>query len=86
MSFNPQQLAEAIQRQRADFRIDYQPDHRQAIANSWPQSLDDAYARADWGWNPQIGLTKLVEDMLLHIGELAHEHPRACLLYTSRCV
>ena len=77
MSSNPQQLAEAIQRQRADFRIDYQPDHRQAIANSWPQSLDDAYARADWGWNPQIGLTKLVEDMLLHIGELAHEHPRA---------
>ena len=77
MSFNPRQLAEAISQQRRDFCIEYRPDHRQAIADSWPQSLDDAYARADWGWLPQVGLTELVEDMLLHIGEITCQRSRA---------
>lgn len=68
MSFNPRQLAAAIRERQPEFRVDYRPDHRQAIADSWPQSLDDSHARADWGWQPAIGLEKLVEDMLLHIG------------------
>ena len=67
ISFSPQQLAEAIQRRRTDFKIDYVPDARQAIADSWPQSLDDAAARADWGWRAQIDLTALVTDMLANI-------------------
>lgn len=77
MSFNPQELAEAIVQQRKDFRIDYHPDHRQAIADSWPQSLDDAFARADWGWEPQVGLKELVMDMLLHIGEITSDRSQA---------
>ncbi len=69
VSFNPRQLAEAIRKRKPEFRIDYRPDHRQAIADSWPHSLDDTYARADWGWKPTIGLQQMVDDMLLHIGK-----------------
>jgi len=69
VSFNPRQLAEAIRKRKPDFHIDYRPDHRQAIADSWPKSLDDTYARADWGWKPAIGLQQMVDDMLLHIGK-----------------
>ena len=67
LSFDPQQLAAAIRRQRADFRIAYQPDARQAIADSWPQSLDDSAARADWGWQARIDLDAMVTDMLQHV-------------------
>ncbi|MBP8278170.1 MAG: NAD-dependent epimerase/dehydratase family protein [Propionivibrio sp.] len=69
VSFNPRQLAEAIRKRKPEFRIDYRPDHRQAIADSWPHSLDDTYARADWDWKPTIGLQQMVDDMLLHIGK-----------------
>jgi nucleoside-diphosphate-sugar epimerase len=67
LSFNPRELAEAIRHRRPDFRIDYRPDSRQAIADTWPHSLDDTYARADWGWQAKIGLDALVEDMLAHV-------------------
>lgn len=67
LSFNPRQLAAAIRRTLPEFEISYQPDQRQAIADSWPHSLDDTYARADWGWHAEIGLAQLVEDMLLHV-------------------
>ena len=77
ISFNPRELAAAIQQRQSDFYIDYQPDHRQAIADSWPQSLDDSCAHADWGWTPQIGLSDLVDDMLLHIGQATRQHARA---------
>jgi len=77
VSFNPRQLAEAIRQRQPDFRINFQPDHRQAIADSWPRSLDDTYARADWGWTPSIGLAQLVDDMLLHIGEYTLRRPQA---------
>ena len=49
------------------FRIDYQPDGRQQIAASWPRSIDDSQASADWGWQPRIGLDQLVTDMLDHV-------------------
>ena len=68
MSFNPRQLAAAIRLRQPDFRIEYRPDQRQTIADSWPQSLDDTHARADWGWKPVVGLEHLVDDMLLHVG------------------
>ena len=67
VSFDPQQLAEAIQRQRPGFQIEYVPDARQAIADSWPQSLDDSAARTDWGWHAHVDLTGLVTDMLANI-------------------
>lgn len=67
LSFSPRELAEAIRRKLPQFRIAYRPDERQAIAGSWPRSLDDTYARADWGWRASIGLDEMVDDMLRHI-------------------
>lgn len=67
VSFNPEQLAKAIAHMVPDFKISYRPDSRQAIADSWPQSLDDAQASADWGWKARIGVTEMVTDMLANI-------------------
>lgn len=67
VSFNPEQLAEAITRKLPDFKIAYKPDSRQAIADSWPQSLDDATATADWGWKARIGVDEMVDSMLANI-------------------
>jgi nucleoside-diphosphate-sugar epimerase len=64
ISFNPHELAQAIRRHLPRFEIDYQLDQRQAIADSWPHSLDDTHARADWGWQARIGIDELVADML----------------------
>jgi nucleoside-diphosphate-sugar epimerase len=76
LSFNPRELAAAIQRRLPRFEIAYRPDERQDIANSWPHSLDDTYARADWGWQARIGLEELVADMLenipVSVSELHH--------------
>jgi len=70
LSFNPRELAAAISVALPAFEIGYAPDSRQAIANTWPQSLDDSRACADWGWKAQIGLEQLVTDMLanIHVG------------------
>jgi nucleoside-diphosphate-sugar epimerase len=67
VSFNPEQLAAAITRAVPDFKIGYTPDSRQAIADTWPQSLDDATATADWGWKASIGIEDMVKDMLANI-------------------
>lgn len=67
LSFSPRELTQAIRQYVPEFDISYQPDHRQAIADSWPHSLDDTCARADWGWHAGIGLQQLVEDMLANI-------------------
>lgn len=67
VSFNPEQLAAAIARKLPDFKIAYQPDSRQAIADSWPQSLDDSTATADWGWKARIGVDEMVDSMLANI-------------------
>ncbi|MBC3935004.1 NAD-dependent epimerase/dehydratase family protein [Undibacterium rugosum] len=67
LSFNPRELAAAIKQNLPAFDIHYAPDSRQAIAASWPQSLDDAQARTDWGWQAQVGLQDLVTDMLKNI-------------------
>jgi nucleoside-diphosphate-sugar epimerase len=67
MSFTTKQLAEKIQNYLPNFKIDYQIDFRQNIADSWPQSIDDSYARRDWGWKEFYDLDKLVQNMLENI-------------------
>jgi len=65
MSFTPEELAAAIRRHLPSFTIDYRVDRvRQAIADSWPQSLDDSAARAEWGWSPRYDLPAMTSDML----------------------
>ena len=65
MSFTPAQLADAIQERLPGFQIDYEIDPlRQAIAESWPNSLDDTAAREEWGWEPRYDLDTMVDDML----------------------
>lgn len=64
MSFSPEQLASEIKSFLPGFRITYKPDYRQAIANSWPQSIDDSVARNDWGWKPEYDLKKMTADMM----------------------
>ncbi|MFI5204756.1 MAG: NAD-dependent epimerase/dehydratase family protein [Flavobacteriales bacterium] len=67
MSFTPGQLAKEIKKVLPAFTIEYKPDFRQAIAESWPGSIDDTEAREDWGWKPAFNVNKLVEIMLAHI-------------------
>jgi nucleoside-diphosphate-sugar epimerase len=67
LSFTPRELAAAITARRSGFAVDYVPDERQAIADSWPDSLDDAHARADWGWTARVDLNQLVDDMLANV-------------------
>lgn len=67
ISFSPKEIAAEIQKHIPGFTIDYAPDFRQAIADSWPQSIDDSEARADWHWRHQYDLPAIVKDMLEHI-------------------
>jgi nucleoside-diphosphate-sugar epimerase len=67
VSFNPRELAASIARVRPGFEIVYAPDSRQAIAATWPQSLDDSSATADWGWQARIGIEQMVDDMLANV-------------------
>jgi len=64
MSFSPKEIAESIQDHIPEFTIQYKPDSRQQIADSWPQSIDDSIAQKDWGWKPQYDLIKMTADML----------------------
>ncbi|KWT70347.1 L-threonine 3-dehydrogenase [Hyphomicrobium sulfonivorans] len=70
MSVTPEEIAAAIRAHMPGFEIDYEIDPvRQAIADSWPRSLDDSAARADWGWSPKFDLHAMARDMLLRLGE-----------------
>jgi nucleoside-diphosphate-sugar epimerase len=64
MSFSPQEIAAEIQKHLPYFKINYKPDNRQQIADSWPRSVDDNLARNDWGWKPEYNLETMTKDML----------------------
>ncbi|MGD8718655.1 MAG: NAD-dependent epimerase/dehydratase family protein [Candidatus Zixiibacteriota bacterium] len=64
MSFSVAELADAIRKHVPDFEVTYEPDFRQAIADSWPRSLDDGAARKEWGWSPAYDVDAMTEDML----------------------
>ena len=67
MTFTPAQIGAEIVRHIPGFQIDYVPDFRQAIARSWPHSVNDAAARSDWGWSPRFNLSRMVESMLSNL-------------------
>jgi len=74
VSFTPAELgaalsAEMVRAGRAPLRLGYAPDFRQAIADSWPRSLDDSAARRDWGWAPKFGLDAMVKDMFAELAK-----------------
>jgi nucleoside-diphosphate-sugar epimerase len=67
ISFTPADLANAIKKRMPEFEISYSPDFRQAIADSWPKSIDDSNARNDWGWEMKYDIDKMVEIMLKNV-------------------
>lgn len=67
ISFTPETLAAEIRKHLPEFRISYQPDFRQEIADSWPNSIDDSLAKNDWGWQEKFGLQEMVKEMLTHV-------------------
>ena len=64
VSFSPKEIADEIRKHIPEFNITYKPDFRQAIANSWPGSIDDTSAREDWGWHNDFDLSAMTKDML----------------------
>jgi nucleoside-diphosphate-sugar epimerase len=67
MSFCPQDIAETIRQHIPEFTITYKPDFRQAIADSWPKSIDDSAAREDWNWKHRFGLKEMTEEILKNL-------------------
>lgn len=65
--FSPEEIAGEIKKHLPAFTIDYKPDYRQAIADSWPQSIDDSEARKDWGWKHEYDLAAMTADMLQNL-------------------
>ena len=64
LSFSPEELAAEIKKVIPDFNMSYAPDFRDAIAASWPESIDDSTATADWGWKSEMGIKELVRTMI----------------------
>ena len=69
VSFTPKQIAEEVKKHIPDFEMTYNPDFRQAIADSWPSSIDDNYAQKDWGWELKYDLKKMTSDMMINLKE-----------------
>jgi nucleoside-diphosphate-sugar epimerase len=68
MSFTPAEIADSIKTHIPEFEIGYEPDFRQAIAESWPESIDDSQAQKDWGWSAEYNLQKTTSEMLESLG------------------
>jgi nucleoside-diphosphate-sugar epimerase len=69
MSFTPKEIAEEIKKHFPDFTIDYAPDFRQKIADSWPASIDDSRAREDWGWKNDFNMDNMTIEMISKLKE-----------------
>lgn len=67
ISFSPKEIAAEIKKHIPEFAIEYSPDYRQAIADSWPQSIDDSVARNDWGWKHEYDLSRMTADMFANL-------------------
>ncbi|MCG7844330.1 MAG: NAD-dependent epimerase/dehydratase family protein [Methanomassiliicoccales archaeon] len=67
ISFSAGELAKIVAERSPGFRIDYEPDFRQAIADSWPDSMDDSLATKDWGWKVEWGLDRMADDMFTRL-------------------
>ena len=67
MSFDPEEIAASIRKHIPNFTLSYNPDFRQAIADSWPQSINDTEAREHWNWKPEFDLDKMTEVMLTNL-------------------
>jgi nucleoside-diphosphate-sugar epimerase len=67
MSFSPAEIGDEIRKHIPGFQLDFKPDYRQQIADSWPQSIDDSKANEDWGWKPEYDLSKMTVDMLMNL-------------------
>jgi nucleoside-diphosphate-sugar epimerase len=73
MSFCPEDVAAEIKKHIPEFTITYNPDFRQAIADSWPKSIDDSAARQQWGWQHKFGLKEMTSDILKNLPALIEE-------------
>ena len=67
MSFSPTEIGDEIRKHIPGFQLDFKPDYRQQIADSWPKSIDDSKAHEDWGWKPEFDLAKMTADMLMNL-------------------
>ena len=67
ISFTPAEIAAEIKKHIPEFTVTYQPDFRQKIADSWPESIDDSLARTDWNWKHQFDLESITVNMLEHL-------------------
>jgi nucleoside-diphosphate-sugar epimerase len=77
MSFSAGELAASIKKRMPEFTCTYKPDRRQAIADSWPDSIDDSCAREEWGWKPAYDLDAMTDDMLT---QLKRKHEQGLLV------
>jgi nucleoside-diphosphate-sugar epimerase len=73
MSFTPKQIGEEIKKHYPNFELRYDPDFRQKIADSWPASIDDSSARADWGWSNDFDMTSMTETMFKNLKEQVYK-------------
>ncbi len=67
MSFSPKEISAEIKKHIPEFQVSYNPDYRQSIADSWPESIDDSVAKKDWGWKPDYDLAKMTSHMLINV-------------------
>lgn len=74
LSFSPEEIAASIRKFIPEFELTYAPDFRQAIANSWPDSIDDSQARKDWNWQHKYDLDRMTKTMLENLKELKAEN------------
>lgn len=82
MVFSPAEIAAEIKKYIPEFSIDYNPDYRQAIANSWPQSIDDREAANNWGWKPEYDLAAMTEDMYINVKKIKSNEPKLRTAYS----